>query len=175
MIGETTEIGENCTIYQGVTLGGTGKDTGKRHPTLGNNVMVGAGAKVLGPFTIGDNAKIAANAVVLEKVPADSHRCWNSWLCVVRYKNKKIVGEANRCLDHIHISDPVSQELCRLEHRIVQLEKALKQAQSPEKKASKEKRTACTQAATTKNDQATVANTHTKATKDIASLNAQNP
>ena len=66
VIGETTEIGDNCLIYQGVTLGGTGKDKGKRHPTLGNNVIVGSGAKVLGPFYVGDNAKIAAGAVVLE-------------------------------------------------------------------------------------------------------------
>ena len=64
VIGETAEIGDNCLIYQGVTLGGTGKDQGKRHPTLGNNVLVGAGAKVLGPFKVGNNAKIAANAVV---------------------------------------------------------------------------------------------------------------
>ncbi len=69
VIGETTEIGDGCTLYQGVTLGGTGKDVGKRHPTLGNNVMVGAGAKVLGPFKIADNAKIAANAVVLKVSP----------------------------------------------------------------------------------------------------------
>ena len=72
VIGETAEIGDNCTLYQGVTLGGTGKHTGKRHPTLGNNVMVGAGAKVLGPFSIGDNSKIAAGAVVLDEVPSDS-------------------------------------------------------------------------------------------------------
>lgn len=72
VIGETAEIGDNCTIYQGVTLGGTGKDEGKRHPTLGNNVMVGAGAKVLGPFKVGDNSKIAANAVVLSEVEPDS-------------------------------------------------------------------------------------------------------
>ena len=71
VFGETTEIGDNCTIYHGVTLGGTGKDTGKRHPTLGNNVMVGSGAKVLGPFTVGDNARIAAGAVVLSAVPED--------------------------------------------------------------------------------------------------------
>ena len=69
VIGETTQIGDNCSVYQGVTLGGTGKDVGKRHPTLGNNVMVGAGAKVLGPFTIGDDTKIAAGAVVLGDVP----------------------------------------------------------------------------------------------------------
>ena len=72
VIGETTEIGDNCTLYQGVTLGGTGKDHGKRHPTLGNNVLIGAGAKVLGPFTVGDNARVAAGAVVLDAVPEDA-------------------------------------------------------------------------------------------------------
>ena len=71
VIGETAEIGDDCLLYQGVTLGGTGKDKGKRHPTLGNNVMVGSGAKVLGPFTVGDNARIAAGAVVLSAVPED--------------------------------------------------------------------------------------------------------
>lgn len=71
VIGETAVIGDDCTIYQGVTLGGTGKEKGKRHPTIGNHVMIGAGAKVLGPFTVGDNAKIAANAVVLSEVPPD--------------------------------------------------------------------------------------------------------
>ena len=71
VIGETTVIGDNCTIYQNVTLGGTGKDVGKRHPTLGNNVLVGSGAKVLGPFKVGDNARIAAGAVVLSEVPAN--------------------------------------------------------------------------------------------------------
>ena len=68
VIGETTVIGDNCTIYQGVTLGGTGKDKGKRHPTIGNNVVIGSGAKVLGPFTVGDNSKIAANAVVIKSI-----------------------------------------------------------------------------------------------------------
>ena len=72
VIGETTIIGDNCTIYQNVTLGGTGKDVGKRHPTLGNNVLVGSGAKVLGPFTVGDNARIAAGAVVLSEVPPNA-------------------------------------------------------------------------------------------------------
>ena len=71
VIGETAEIGDDCLLYQGVTLGGTGKDIGKRHPTLGNNVMVGSGAKVLGPFRVGDNARIAANAVVLREVPEE--------------------------------------------------------------------------------------------------------
>ena len=72
IIGETTEIGNNVTLYQGVTLGGTGTEKGKRHPTLGNNVMVGCGAKILGPFTVGDNSKIAAGAVVLSEVPPNS-------------------------------------------------------------------------------------------------------
>ena len=72
VIGETAEVGDGCTIYQGVTLGGTGKDTGKRHPTIGNNVLIGSGAKVLGPFTVGDNARIAAGAVVLNEVPAEA-------------------------------------------------------------------------------------------------------
>ena len=69
VIGETAEVGDGCTLYQGVTLGGTGKDKGKRHPTLGKNVMVGSGAKILGPFTVGDNARVAAGAVVLDAVP----------------------------------------------------------------------------------------------------------
>ena len=72
VIGETAEIGDNCTIYHGVTLGGTGKDTGKRHPTIGNNVLISTGAKVLGPFRVGDNSRIGANAVVLQEVPANS-------------------------------------------------------------------------------------------------------
>ena len=72
VIGETAVVGDGCTIYQGVTLGGTGKDKGKRHPTLGKNVLVGSGAKVLGPFTVGDNARIAAGAVVLSEVPSDA-------------------------------------------------------------------------------------------------------
>ena len=118
VIGETAEIGDNCTLYQGVTLGGTGKDVGKRHPTLGNNVMVGAGAKVLGPFKIGDNAKIASNAVVLDEIPADSTAVGIP-ARVVKRGGMKIDN-----MDQIHIPDPVSQELCKLEHRIAQLEKA---------------------------------------------------
>ncbi len=124
VIGETAEIGDNCTLYQGVTLGGTGKDTGKRHPTLGNGVMVGAGAKVLGPFTIGDNAKIAAGAVVLEAIPAD---CTAVGIPahVVKCKNEKVACDANRNLDHVHIPDPVSQELCRLREQLRRLEEEL--------------------------------------------------
>ena len=90
VIGETTEIGENCLLYQGVTLGGTGKDKGKRHPTLGDNVMVGAGAKVLGPITIGNNVKVAANAVVLKPIP-DNCTAVGVPARVARCAGKKIV------------------------------------------------------------------------------------
>ena len=121
VIGETTEIGDNCTLYQGVTLGGTGKEHGKRHPTLGNNVMVGAGAKVLGPIHIGDNARIAAGAVVLEDIPADSTAVG------VPARVVRIGGKRVEDLDQIHIPDPVSQEICRLEAKINQLEKKLEE------------------------------------------------
>ena len=117
VIGETTEIGDNCTLYQGVTLGGTGKDVGKRHPTLGNNVLVGAGAKVLGPFTIADNAKIAANAVVLKEVPENSTAVGIPARVVRRHGRK--VDEMDRVdLDQVHIPDPVAQELSRLERKL---------------------------------------------------------
>lgn len=112
VIGETTEIGDNCTLYQGVTLGGTGKDVGKRHPTLGNNVMVGAGAKVLGPFVIADNSKIAANAVVLEEVPENSTAVGIPARVVRRH------GRRVDDLDQVHIPDPVAQEIKRLEERM---------------------------------------------------------
>ena len=120
VIGETAEIGDNCTLYQGVTLGGTGKDVGKRHPTLGNNVMVGSGAKVLGPFKIGDNSKIASNAVVLDEIPPDSTAVGIP-ARVVKRGGRKVDN-----MDQIHIPDPVSQELCKLEHRIAMLEKEIK-------------------------------------------------
>ena len=120
VIGETAEIGDNCTLYQGVTLGGTGKDTGKRHPTLGNNVMVGSGAKVLGPFKVGDGAKIASNAVVLEEVPPAATAVGVP-ARVVRIGGKKVSDD----LDHVHIPDPVAQEICRVERRIYELEKKL--------------------------------------------------
>lgn len=119
VIGETTIIGDNCTIYQNVTLGGTGKDTGKRHPTLGNNVLVGAGAKVLGPFTVGDNSRIAAGAVVLNEVPP------NSTAVGVPAKVVRINGIKYEILDHIHYSDPVAQQLCKLEHEVNLLKKKL--------------------------------------------------
>lgn len=121
VIGETTEIGDNCLIYQGVTLGGTGKDKGKRHPTLGNNVLVGAGARVLGPFKVGDNAKIASNAVVLEEVPENATAVGVP-ARIVRQNGMKVC----ETLDQIHIPDPVAQELCRHLMRIEKLEKQLK-------------------------------------------------
>lgn len=120
VIGETAEIGDNCTIYQAVTLGGTGKDTGKRHPTLGNNVMVGAGAKVLGPFKVGDNAKIAANAVVLSEVEENA-TCVGVPGRMVKRAGKRVCAD----LDQIHIPDPVSMELCKVLMRIEKLEKQL--------------------------------------------------
>ncbi len=127
VIGETAEIGDNCTIYQGVTLGGTGKDTGKRHPTLGNNVLVGAGAKVLGPFKVGDNSKIAANAVVLDQVDPCS-TCVGVPARVVKRGDKRVAPAVFvPDLDQIHIPDPVSMELCRLLARIEALEKQLSQ------------------------------------------------
>lgn len=117
VIGETAEIGDNCLLYQGVTLGGTGKDKGKRHPTLGNNVMVGSGAKVLGPFKVGDNAKIAANAVVLEEVPPDCTAVG------VPARIARCKGRRSSELDQIHIPDPVAQELCKLAIRMDAIEK----------------------------------------------------
>ena len=120
VIGETAVIGDNCTIYQGVTLGGTGKHTGKRHPTLGNNVMVGAGAKVLGPFTVGDNSKIAAGAVVLDAIPENSTAVGIP-ARVIKRGDKKVEND----LDQVHIPDPVSQEFCKLQARIDALEKKL--------------------------------------------------
>ncbi len=119
VIGETTEIGDACTIYQGVTLGGTGKDRGKRHPTIGNNVMIGAGAKVLGPIRIGDNARIAAGAVVLMDIPE------NCTAVGVPARIARRNGVRVPELDQIHIPDPVSQELCRIGGRLDKLEKHL--------------------------------------------------
>lgn len=116
VIGETTVIGDNCLLYQGVTLGGTGKDKGKRHPTLGNNVMVGAGARVLGPFTVGNNAKIAANAVVLKAVPP------NCTAVGVPARIVRCNGKRTEDLDQVHIPDPVAQELTKMSERIAVLE-----------------------------------------------------
>lgn len=121
VIGETAEIGDDVTLYQGVTLGGTGKDVGKRHPTIGNGVMIGAGAKVLGPFKVGDNSNIAAGAVVLDEIPE------NCTAVGVPARIVKQYGKRVDNLDHIHIPDPVSQELCKMSVKIDKLQKELEE------------------------------------------------
>ncbi|NLB24679.1 MAG: serine O-acetyltransferase [Clostridiales bacterium] len=127
VIGETTEIGDYCTLYQGVTLGGTGIEQGKRHPTLEDHVLVGAGAKVLGPFRVGKHAKIAAGAVVLTEVP--------EYGTAVGVPAKILTGkktysedekQEEEALDHIHIEDPVMIEIIRMEKQIKAFEKRLK-------------------------------------------------
>lgn len=120
VIGETAEIGKNVTLYQDVTLGGTGKDVGKRHPTIEDNVVVGAGAKVLGPFTVGEGAKIGASAVVLKEVPPFSTVVGNPGR-VVRQNNQKVVID----LDQIHLPDPVKERIQSLAARVDELEKCL--------------------------------------------------
>lgn len=122
VIGETAEIGDDVLIYQGVTLGGTGKDTGKRHPTIGNNVMISAGAKVLGPLKVGDNSRIAAGAVVLDEVPPNS-TVVGVPARVVKQDGKKVYCKS---LDQIHIPDPIAQEISKLEKRIKALEGEIK-------------------------------------------------
>lgn len=130
VIGETAVIGDDCTIYQGVTLGGTGKETGKRHPTLGNNVMVGSGAKVLGPFTVGDNSKIAAGAVVLSAVPPCS-TCVGVPARIIKQDGKKLDE-----LDQVSVPDPISQQMCTLSVHLIKLEKQI--AELEEKLNNKE-------------------------------------
>ena len=134
VIGETTEIGDNCTLYQGVTLGGTGKDVGKRHPTLGNNVLVGAGAKVLGPIVIDSNSKVAANAVVLKDIPE------NSTAVGIPARLARQGGRRVDDLDQVHIPDPISQEITRLEQKIEALTRELDELKASGKnnKAKKE-------------------------------------
>ena len=129
IIGETTVIGDNCTLYQGVTLGGNGKETGKRHPTLEDNVMVSAGAKIIGSFTIGANSKIGAGSVVIEEVPPN---CTVVGIPgrVVRQKNVKIPRTS---MDHGHLPDPVRDDIrvlqkenTELTNRVLELEKKLR-------------------------------------------------
>ena len=119
VIGETTEIGDNCVLYQGVTLGGTGKDTGKRHPTLEEGVMVSAGAKVLGPVRIGEHSKIGAGSVVLKNVPPYS--------TVVGVPGRVVKQDGKRIadMDQILLPDPIMEEFVRLNRRVYELEKAL--------------------------------------------------
>ena len=130
IIGETTIIGDNVTLYQGVTLGGTGKETGKRHPTLCDNVMVSAGAKIIGSFTIGENSKIGAGSVVLEEVPPNCTVVGVPGR-IVKRDNKKVPRSD---MDQIHLPDPVKEDITALQHensalcnRILDLEKQLKE------------------------------------------------
>ena len=114
VIGETTVIGDNCLLYQGVTLGGTGKDKGKRHPTLGDNVMVGAGAKVLGPINIGNNVKVAANAVVLKDIP-DNCTAVGVPARIARMAGQKVQQQD---LDQIHIPDLTMEDITMLKSAV---------------------------------------------------------
>ncbi|HQE67381.1 MAG TPA: serine O-acetyltransferase [Bacillota bacterium] len=122
VIGETTEIGDDVTLYQGVTLGGTGKDKGKRHPTIGNNVTIGSGAKILGPISIGYNAKIGAGAVVVRCIPPNSTAVGVP-AHVVR---KDGIDETYVDLNHTDIPDPLEDEIRELEKRVRELERKLK-------------------------------------------------
>lgn len=121
VFGETTEIGDNCTIYHQVTLGGTGKDVGKRHPTLGNNVLIGAGAKVLGPVRIGDNARIGAGSIVLHNLPANCTAVGNP-AEIVRINDRHVVPADD--LDQQDIPDVVDARLAALEARMSRMEAA---------------------------------------------------
>ena len=121
VIGETTRIGNNVTLFQGVTLGGTGKETGKRHPTLGNNIVVGSGAKVLGDIKIGDHSYIGANAVVLREVPAHSTVVGVPGR-VVKHKGKKIALEMS--FDHAGMPDPLLEKVAHLQREIDALRKS---------------------------------------------------
>ena len=133
VIGETAIIGDNCTIYQNVTLGGTGKEHGKRHPTLGNNVLVGSGAKVLGPFKVGDNCRIAAGAVVLREVPPNSTAVGVP-AQVVRVAGKPVYYADD--VDQIHMDNPVQEELNALTQRIEQLETELRQVKETKERTA---------------------------------------
>jgi len=128
VIGETCEIGDNVTIYQGVTLGGTGKEKGKRHPTVGNDVIIATGAKVLGSFKIGDNSKIGAGAVVLQEVPPNS--------TVVGIKARIVIQDGKRVkndLDHVNMPDPVADTIRLMQKEIDQLRTELEHLREDKK------------------------------------------
>ena len=127
VIGETAEVGDDCLIYHGVTLGGTGKDQGKRHPTIGNNVLISAGAKVLGPFRVGDNSRIAANAVVLSEVPADATAVG------IPAQIVRIAGRTTHFADDVDqtsVENPTLEKLAALADRVEQLERQLAQKEN---------------------------------------------
>lgn len=126
VIGETAEIGDDCLIYHGVTLGGTGKDSGKRHPTIGNNVLIGTGAKVLGPFKVGDNSRIAANSVVLGEIPPDSTAVGVP-ARVVKIAGQKVDYASE--VDQVSVSDPVAEELSAINSILSEINKKLDRAE----------------------------------------------
>ena len=126
VIGETAEIGDDVLLYHGVTLGGTGKDQGKRHPTIGNDVVIACGAKVLGPFKVGDHSRIASNAVVLSEIPAYATAV-GAPARVVR-----IAGEKTGRVDSINITDPVREELQNLRTRLNLLERQIEKEKQHE-------------------------------------------
>ena len=125
VVGETTEIGDYVTLFQGVTLGGTGKEKGKRHPTLGNHVVVGSGAKVLGNIRIGDSVKIGANSVVLRSVPS------NSTVTGIPGRIVKSIGERvpEEAMDHANIPDPIAERFDLMERELIDLRKKLENAE----------------------------------------------
>ena len=127
VIGETAEIGDDCLIYHGVTLGGTGKDSGKRHPTIGNNVLIGTGAKVLGPFKVGDNSRIAANSVVLSEIPPDSTAVGIP-ARVVKRKGVKVDYATE--VDQVSISDPVAEALAEIRKALCEMNTRLQNMES---------------------------------------------
>ena len=131
VIGETAEVGDDCLIYHGVTLGGTGKDQGKRHPTIGNNVLLSTGSKVLGPFKVGDGARIAANAVVLKEIQE------NATAVGVPARVVRIAGEKTNFVgdvDQVSVTDPVQKELEAINSRLTWLENYLDRTHQPEEK-----------------------------------------
>lgn len=132
VIGETTEIGDDVTLYQGVTLGGTGKDSGKRHPTIGNRVIVSSGAKVLGPFKVGDDVKIGSGSIVLNEIPPGCTVVGIPGRIVRRY------GESTDDLNQVNLPDPVATELECLRRRIVMLESKLNQLNKEEQKGNED-------------------------------------
>ena len=131
VIGETAEVGDDCLIYHGVTLGGTGKDQGKRHPTIGNNVLLSTGSKVLGPFKVGDGSRIASNSVVLSEVPE------NATAVGVPARVVRIAGEKANFVgnvDQVNVTDPVQKELEAINARLTWLENYLDRTHQPEEK-----------------------------------------
>ncbi|NLV99984.1 MAG: serine O-acetyltransferase [Clostridiales bacterium] len=127
VIGETAEIGSNVTIYQGATLGGTGKETGKRHPTIGNNVVISSGAKILGPFKVGDNSKIGANAVVLREVEPNCTVVGVPGK-IVRKDNKRVASVRDEIdLDQVRLPDPITDQIKEIIQRIQTLEERIKE------------------------------------------------